>query len=48
MDFKIPGCDGNEDVPKKRLNKQNNNFARASHFFVHLFVVIARQQRGNT
>ena len=26
-------ADGNEKVKKKRFNKQNNNFARASHFF---------------
>ena len=24
----------------KRFNKQNNNFARASHFFVHFFPVL--------
>ena len=33
-------ADGNENVKKKksnRFNKQNNNFARASHFFVHFF-----------
>ena len=31
-------ADGNEDVKKNnRFNKQNNNFARASRFFVHFF-----------
>ena len=28
-----------------RFNKQNNNFARASCFFVHFFTVAARLQR---
>ena len=28
-------------------NKQNNNFARASHFFVHFFAVFARLRREN-
>ena len=27
------------------LVKQNNNFARASHFFVHFSAVVARLQR---
>ena len=31
-----------------RFNKQNNNFARASHFFVHFFPVFARLRRENT
>ena len=30
-----------------RFNKQNNNFARASCFFVHFFTVAARLQRKN-
>ena len=30
-----------------RFNKQNNNFARASHFFVHFFPVFARLRREN-
>ena len=30
------------------LIKQNNNFARASHFFVHFFPVFARPRRENT
>ena len=29
----------------KGLDKQNNNFARASRFFVHFFAVAARLQR---
>ena len=29
------------------LNNQNNNFARASRFFVHFFAVIARLRREN-
>ena len=37
-------ADGNENVKKKnnRFNKQNNNSARASHFFVHFFPVFTR------
>ena len=27
------------------LDWQNNNFARAAHFFEHFFVVVARLQR---
>ena len=30
---------------RSRFNKQNNNFARASCYFVHLFTVAARLQR---
>ena len=30
-----------------RFNKQNNNFAVASHFFAHFFVVCARLRREN-
>ena len=29
------------------LDQQNNNFARASRFFVHFFAVRARLQREN-
>ena len=29
------------------FNKQNNNFARASHFFAHFFAVFARLRREN-
>ena len=36
-------AEDNENVKKNnRFNKQNNNFARASHFFVHFFPVFAR------
>ena len=38
--------DGNENGKKSiGLDKQNNNFARASRFFVHFSVVVARVQR---
>ena len=38
--------DGNENGKKAvGLNKQNNNFARASRFFVHFSTVVARLQR---
>ena len=38
--------DGNESGKKvKGLDKQNNNFARASRFFVHFSAVVARPQR---
>ena len=30
-----------------RLNNQNNNFARASHFLVHFFAVFALLQLEN-
>ena len=41
--------DGNENVKKKkkRFDKQNNNFARASHFFVHSFPLFSRPRREN-
>ena len=32
--------DGNENG--KKTKQQNNNLARASHFFVHSFAVVAR------
>ena len=36
-------CDGNEDIKRvKGLDQLNNNFACASHFFVHIFAVIVR------
>ena len=38
--------DGNENG-KKAIDKQNNNFARASRFFVHFFGVTARLKREN-
>ena len=38
--------DGNGNGKKARgLDKQNNNFARASRFFVHFSAVVARLQR---
>ena len=36
-----------ERQKNNRFNKQNNNFARASHFFVHFFPVFARLRREN-
>ena len=41
--------DGNENGKKAiGLDWQNNNFARASRFFVHFFAVAARLQREST
>ena len=38
--------DGNENGKKaKGLDRQNNNFARASRVFLHFFAVAARLQR---
>ena len=38
--------DGNENGKKAiGLDKENNNFARASRFFVHFSAVVARLQR---
>ena len=38
--------DGNENGKEAiGLDKQNNNFARASRFFVHFSAVVARLQR---
>ena len=47
-DFKIQRR-GRQGERKKniRFNKQNNNFARASRFFVHFFPVFARLRREN-
>ena len=40
--------DGNENGKKAiGLDTQNNNFARASRFFVHFSAVVARLQREN-
>ena len=41
--------DGNEDLKKAidRFVTQNNNFARESPFFVHLFTVLAPLRREN-
>ena len=41
-------ADVQRERKKKRFNKQNNNFARASHIFVHFFAVFARLRRENT
>ena len=41
-------ADGNENVKKASwFNKQNNNFARASRFFVHFFPVLPQLRREN-
>ena len=38
--------DSNENGTKATgLDKENNNFARATRFFVHFFAAIARLQR---
>ena len=48
MDFKIQGRGRQRERQKNnRFNKQNNNFARASHFFVYFFPVFARLRRVN-
>ena len=40
--------DGNENGKKNnRFIRQNNNFARTAHFFVHFFAVTARKRREN-
>ena len=45
-DFTIRWRDGNENVKNhNRFSRQNNNFTRASHFFVHFFAVFARLRR---
>ena len=42
-DVTIQRHDGNENVKNnKSFSRQNNNFARAAHFFVHFFAVFAR------
>ena len=46
-DFKIQRRDGNENVQNKGFNKQINNFAHASRFFVHFFAVFAQVRREN-
>ena len=48
-DFKIQRRGRQQERQKKniRFNKQNNNFARASRFFVHFFARFARPRRGN-
>ena len=40
--------DGNENVKKSnRFSKQNNNFARVPHLFVHFFAITSRLRGGN-
>ena len=48
-DFKIQrhGRQRERQKKPKRFNKQNNNFARASRFFVHFLPVFARLRREN-
>ena len=49
-DFKIQRRGRQQERQKKknfRFNKQNNNFARASRFFVHFFARFARPRREN-
>ena len=44
--FSNDDVDGNENGKKViGLDWHNNNFARASRFFVHFFAVSARQRR---
>ena len=48
MDYKIQRRWRQRERQKNnRFNKQNNNFARASHFFVYFFPIFARPRRGN-
>ena len=48
-DFKIQRRGRQRERQKKTnwFNKQNNNFARASRFFVHFFAVFVRLRREN-
>ena len=42
-DVTIQRHDGNENVKNNNsFSRQNNNFARAAHFFVHFFADFAR------
>ena len=43
-------ANGNEDVKpvNNSFNKQNNNLARAAHFFVHFFAGFAGLRHENT
>ena len=44
--FKIQRRERQREGQKNNwFNKQNNNFARPSHFFVHFFLVFARLRR---
>ena len=40
-------ANGNENVKKKKTEKKEKHFSRASHFFVHFFVAFARLRREN-
>ena len=45
-DFTIRRRDGNENVQNNnRFSRQNNNYARAPHFFVHFFAVFFARLR---
>ena len=47
-DFEIQRRGQQRECQKnKRFNKQNNNLARASPFFVHFFPVFERLRREN-
>ena len=47
-DFKIQRLGRQRERQKSnRFNKQNNNFTRASHFFVHFFPVFAQLRHEN-
>ena len=49
MDFKIQRRERQRERQNNNwFNKQSNNFARASRFFVHFFPVFARLRRENT
>ena len=37
--------DDSNEKKSRGLDKENNNFARATRFFVHFFAAIARLQR---
>ena len=46
--FKIQRHDGKENFLKQKpFNKQKDNFARASRFFVHFFAFFAQLRREN-
>ena len=48
-EFRNEAGDGKENVERAlSLDKQNKNFARASHLFVHFLTVTARLRRENT
>ena len=47
-DFKIQRRGRQRERQKtERFNERNNNFSRASRFFVHFFAVFARLRRQN-